>query len=41
MPLASALYATMFEGKSIPDALTTMMLAAQNADVEFTLKAND
>lgn len=41
MPLASALYATMFEGKSIPDALTTMMMAAQNADVEFTLKAND
>lgn len=41
MPLASALYATMFEGRSISDSLQMMMLAEQNTDVEFTVKAND
>ena len=41
MPLASALYATMFEGRSILDSLQMMMLAEQNTDVEFTVKAND
>jgi len=41
MPLASALYATMFEGCSIMESLKTMMLAEQNTDVEFTVKAND
>ena len=41
MPLASALYDTMFEGRSIMESLKTMMLAEQNTDVEFTVKAND
>lgn len=41
MPLASALYATMFEGCSIVDSLKAMMLSEQNTDVEFTVKAND
>ena len=41
MPLASALYATMFEGRSISDSLKMMMLAEQNTDVEFTVRAND
>ena len=41
MPLASALYDTMFEGHSIMESLKTMMLAEQNTDVEFTVKAND
>lgn len=41
MPLASALYATMFEGRSILDSLQMMMLAEQNTDVEFMVKAND
>ena len=41
MPLASGLYSTMFEGLSIVESLKTMMLAEQNTDVEFTVKAND
>ena len=41
MPLASGLYLTMFEGLSIVDSLKAMMLAEQNTDVEFTVKAND
>ena len=41
MPLASALYATMFEGCSIVESLKAMMLSEQNTDVEFTVKAND
>ena len=41
MPLASALYATMFEGRSIVESLQMMMLAEQNTDVEFTVKAHD
>ena len=41
MPLASGLYSTMFEGLSIVESLKAMMLAEQNTDVEFTVKAND
>ena len=41
MPLASGLYSTMFEGLSIVESLKAMMLAEQNKDVEFTVKAND
>jgi glycerol-3-phosphate dehydrogenase (NAD(P)+) len=41
MPLASGLYSTMFEGLSIVESLKTMMLAEQNTDVEFTVKANE
>jgi glycerol-3-phosphate dehydrogenase (NAD(P)+) len=41
MPLASALYSTMFEGSSIMDSLKAMMVAEQNTDVEFMVKAND
>lgn len=41
MPLASALYATMFERRPIMESLKMMMLAEQNTDVEFTVKAND
>ena len=41
MPLASGLYSTMFEGLSIVESLKIMMLAEQNTDVEFTVKAND
>jgi len=40
MPLASALYATMFEQRSISESLQVMMLAEQNTDVEFTVTAN-
>jgi glycerol-3-phosphate dehydrogenase (NAD(P)+) len=41
MPLASALYATLFEQRSIAESLQSMMLAEQNTDVEFMVKAND
>ena len=41
MPLASGLYSTMFEGLSVVESLKAMMLAEQNTDVEFTVKAND
>ena len=41
MPLASALYATLFEQRPIADSLKTMMLSEQNTDVEFMVKAND
>ena len=41
MPLATALYATMFEERSIAESLKMMMLAEQNTDVEFTVNAND
>ena len=41
MPLASALYATLFEQRSILESLQSMMLAEQNTDVEFMVKAND
>lgn len=40
MPLASALYATLFEGESIQGALRSMMLAEQNSDVDFMVKTN-
>ena len=36
-----ALYATMFEERSIAESLKMMMLAEQNTDVEFTVNAND
>lgn len=41
MPLASALYATLFEQRPIMESLKTMMLAEQNTDVEFMVKQND
>jgi len=41
MPLAFALYATMFEGIAIPELLKTMMLAEQNHDVEFTMQVSN
>ncbi len=41
MPLASALYATLFEQRPIMESLQSMMLAEQNTDVEFMVKAND
>jgi glycerol-3-phosphate dehydrogenase (NAD(P)+) len=41
MPLASALYATLFEQRPIKDSLSSMMLAEQNTDVEFMVKPND
>ncbi|MDG0971292.1 MAG: NAD(P)H-dependent glycerol-3-phosphate dehydrogenase [Porticoccaceae bacterium] len=41
MPLASALYATLFEQRSIKESLSSMMLAEQNTDVEFMVKPND
>jgi len=41
MPLASALYATMFEQRPIVESLRTMMVAEQNTDVEFMVKPND
>ena len=41
MPLASALYATLFEQRSIKESLNSMMLAEQNTDVEFMVKPND
>jgi glycerol-3-phosphate dehydrogenase (NAD(P)+) len=41
MPLASALYATLFEQRPIKDSFSSMMLAEQNTDVEFMVKPND
>ena len=41
MPLASALYATLFEQRPIMESLQSMMLAEQNTDVEFMVKVND
>ena len=41
MPLASALYATLFEQRPIKESLKAMMLAEQNTDVEFMVKTND
>ncbi len=41
MPLASALYATMFEQRPIVESLRTMMVAEQNTDVEFMVKSNE
>lgn len=41
MPLASALYATLFEQQPIQASLRSMMLAEQNSDVDFTVKIND
>ena len=38
MPLVSALYETMFNGRPVEEVLETMMLSEQNTDVEFTSK---
>lgn len=35
MPLASGLYAVLFEGKAIADVATSLMMGEQNHDVEF------
>ena len=41
MPLASAVYANMFEQRPIQESLRTMMVAEQNTDVEFMVKPNE
>ncbi len=41
MPLASALYATLFEQRPIKESLSSMMLAEQNTDVEFMVNPNE
>jgi glycerol-3-phosphate dehydrogenase (NAD(P)+) len=41
MPLASALYATLFEPRPLDESLSTMMLSEQNMDVDFMVKSND
>ena len=41
MPLASALYATLFEQRPIKESLRAMMLAEQSTDVEFMVKTNE
>ena len=41
MPLASALYETLFNDQSIEQSLQSMMLAEQNTDVDFMVKQND
>ena len=41
MPLASALYATLFEERPIKESLSAMMLSEQNMDVDFMVKSND
>ena len=41
MPLASALYATLFEQRPIKESLSAMMLSEQNMDVDFMVKSND
>jgi glycerol-3-phosphate dehydrogenase (NAD(P)+) len=38
MPLASALYATLFEQRPIRESLSEMMLSEQNMDVDFLVK---
>ena len=40
MPLASALYATLFKQRPIKESLREMMLADQKQDVEFMVKPN-
>jgi glycerol-3-phosphate dehydrogenase (NAD(P)+) len=40
MPLASALYATLFKQRPIKESLREMMLADQKKDVEFMVKSN-
>ncbi len=39
MPLVSGLYAILYERKSVEEVITTMMLAEQPQDVEFSLGA--
>ncbi len=41
MPLVSGLYAIMFEGKKIPEVVSTLMLGQQSTDVEFVLSRED
>lgn len=41
MPLASALYATLFDGRSITDSLNEIMLSEQSMDVDFMVNLND
>jgi glycerol-3-phosphate dehydrogenase (NAD(P)+) len=38
MPLVNALYQTMFNQKPVKEVLTSLMLAEQNTDVEFSLE---
>ena len=37
MPLVCALYETMFNQRPVNEVLSTLMLAEQNSDVEFTV----
>lgn len=41
MPLTSALYGTLYEGKSVKEVLNRMMLSSQNDDVEFRVRYKD
>jgi len=41
MPLASALYATLFEQRPIKESLRSMMLAEQSSDVDFMVTRDD
>ena len=41
MPLASALYATLFEHRPIRESLNEMMLSEQSMDVDFMVNIND
>lgn len=41
MPLASALYATLFERRPIRDSLNEMMVSEQSMDVDFMVNIND
>ena len=41
MPLTSALYDTLYNGKSVREVLNKMMLSSQTDDVEFRVGTND
>lgn len=41
MPLASALYAILFEQGTIVDSIKSMMVSEQNLDVDFMVEKND
>jgi len=41
MPLASALYETLYNNKSVEDVMTSMMCSEQNDDVEFRVRYNN
>lgn len=41
MPLTTALYDTLYKGKSVKEVLNNMMLSGQNDDVEFRVRSNN